>query len=720
MYLVELQGIEELHQWDKFRYLQINGLGSENLMQVDFYQESEEGVPEEAIAMAIEEGLNGIKRVQIPNQLLEQAKTIFLCLRNGEDTINIGSFPVIARPRPTNFSPSNTLSHINITSLYQKVSNLYVTPEMFGATGNGRDDDSGAIQAALNTGLPVYFYRRTYLCEYPLITKNLYNIHLKGCIEDMQNLEEYTKNLDKDRVDPLKDEQGRVNTHPGVSKTVLIFAPKEIYSNPIFNNCVTNYFITDDNFQSTSYTEGGNVILENLEFQGVVPSLQEGRDYGGGLCSFFNRDNLTVNNCNFKNYYTNGLTLHGLKNEATIKNSVFKDLGLMTKNGARNAISIDRTFWDRGNYGKLLDGNESLPLRVRVENCSFDSIGDECVCTTGIENVVIDNCTMNNVGHFIYETGHRSDRFPYCHTISNCIGNYIGAGIYDANADSSYNQQYSIKPGSVNITNCRFDNLAYYQENLMGNIRNALSVICAARALGYDNKEAENHPDVYIQDSYIRGYVNEKEEALDGPDVGQPFIGGESIYLINSRISFGKLRNASIFNFDKKMVIKNTNLYLPQKNKKVDGYFYLNNGSELKCQNSSFWVNLGTGPNSTSPIAYLNGEDVLISFDNCLLSNMGSYAYSFIKILNDTAIDRGSISFVNNSIDSKLKGLNFIHKDGTTSGKIRAIKYIGNYLRTDDTETKNQVLSNLTPEDVVWTVCSDNNYYGSVVEEVKK
>ena len=38
----------------------------------------------------------------------------------------------------------------------------FVTPEMFGALGDGEHDDSAAIQAAFDTGLDVYFSKRTY------------------------------------------------------------------------------------------------------------------------------------------------------------------------------------------------------------------------------------------------------------------------------------------------------------------------------------------------------------------------------------------------------------------------------------------------------------------------------------------------------------------------------------------------------------------------------
>jgi hypothetical protein len=68
------------------------------------------------------------------------------------------------------------------TTLTKKLKNYYVTPEMFGATGNGGTDDSVAIQAAIDYvnsqgGGVVQFGDKTYICQ-GIIPKN--NVTLKG------------------------------------------------------------------------------------------------------------------------------------------------------------------------------------------------------------------------------------------------------------------------------------------------------------------------------------------------------------------------------------------------------------------------------------------------------------------------------------------------------------------------------------------------------------
>lgn len=48
----------------------------------------------------------------------------------------------------------------------------YVTPEMFGAVGDGETDDSGPIQEAIDSGCPIYFSSKTYAIAKPIVFTN--------------------------------------------------------------------------------------------------------------------------------------------------------------------------------------------------------------------------------------------------------------------------------------------------------------------------------------------------------------------------------------------------------------------------------------------------------------------------------------------------------------------------------------------------------------------
>lgn len=67
-----------------------------------------------------------------------------------------------------------TKAKINAAFL-PEIENAYVTPEQFGAVGNGTTDDTAAIQAAFDSGEYVLFKQRTYKTTQPIIIENWLN-----------------------------------------------------------------------------------------------------------------------------------------------------------------------------------------------------------------------------------------------------------------------------------------------------------------------------------------------------------------------------------------------------------------------------------------------------------------------------------------------------------------------------------------------------------------
>lgn len=61
-----------------------------------------------------------------------------------------------------------------------------VTPQMYGAKGNGSADDSDAIQNAINAGKPVYFPDGTYLISKPIVVtnKHFWNLYAQDAVFD--------------------------------------------------------------------------------------------------------------------------------------------------------------------------------------------------------------------------------------------------------------------------------------------------------------------------------------------------------------------------------------------------------------------------------------------------------------------------------------------------------------------------------------------------------
>lgn len=72
------------------------------------------------------------------------------------------------------------------TNIYESINGIFVTPEMFGAVGDGVTDDSQAIQNAIDSGNPVYLTNKTYKTDSPL--------HLTGNVIFNDGIINYTGN----------------------------------------------------------------------------------------------------------------------------------------------------------------------------------------------------------------------------------------------------------------------------------------------------------------------------------------------------------------------------------------------------------------------------------------------------------------------------------------------------------------------------------------------
>lgn len=413
-----------------------------------------------------------------------------------------------------------------------------------------------------------------------------------------------------------------------------------------------------------------------------------------GLCLFHCRDNVTVKNCTFQNCIADGIHANGLRHKLTVEGCVFKDLGLYQPfDGTRNGISTGRTCWDRGKRGYDEEGNELYgytytskgDIFVEVRNCSFENIADECMRADGVSHLIIDNCTMNNIGHYILETGHRTDRTRFTHTISNCIGNNIN-GIYATGADGGvYNIEYTRDDGlkvtgypyegDIEVKNCNFTNL--FKRNPTPKFRrsSASSLITA-----YDGSTKPIElPRVFIENSTIIARDNEEEEGIPAWLNGH-MLGGSCLYMKNSNLLLNTVHARGIIACSKELVVENSNLkfkklrVLGNNENKPEGYaaadYCISPCPKIIFKDSSIrcleWI---------FHFISTNLSDSYILFDNCKIDLDTSLGH---LILFSNEVQNTSLIFKNNLCSGKINE-RCIHFNGEQKEQQDLVIIINNY-----------------------------------------
>ncbi len=358
----------------------------------------------------------------------------------------------------------------------------YVTPELFGAKGDGLTDDSKAIQQALLTGYPVLFANKTYLCK-DIITKNVENVVLRG------NGETVIKwNITS--TENLRDFAG---------------------------------MISDDNLENTSYLGKGNVCIENIIFDGNGNNITDFPVTNSfGLCVFLGRENVTVKNCTFRNCHCDGLMVFGLLDKINVSNCTFENIGLwQLADGTRNGMTLHRNYYDRGVGKSISHDNEIVGI---VENCSFYNIADECCRVDGFTAFSLNNCYLKNIGQHILETGHTSDKTEYVFEIKNCVGENISHSIYTSGSDGGGVFEYK---GYIHIINSIFKNMCW-----TGNTAKYTREPNAVLISGYTSGVK---PDILVDNCYFNS-LTESDKLVSQPTMYM-FV-GENISIKNSVVNY--------------------------------------------------------------------------------------------------------------------------------------------------------------------------------------
>ncbi len=224
--------------------------------------------------------------------------------------------------------------------------NYYVTPEMFGATGDGVADDTDAIQSALNSGYDVYFLNKryriilsTYASEYEanvgLMVKSNTNIHMGAKTEIV--------------CDPVESSNYAILLLENVSNVL-------IDGGTIIGERVNHLGATGESGMGVRLVHCNNITISNLTIKncwgdgvyiGYVGTPDKNINLFNVTCdnnrrnavSIINGENIVIDGCNFKN--TNGTAPQaGVDIESNYTNQWAKNIKIYNTTFENNKAGI--------------------------------------------------------------------------------------------------------------------------------------------------------------------------------------------------------------------------------------------------------------------------------------------------------------------------------------------------------------------------------------------
>ena len=215
----------------------------------------------------------------------------------------------------------------------------FVTPEMFGAKGDGVTNDTQAITEAINTGKPCYFKNTTYLVDnIEVTTDTLY------MIGDNTTL--------------------KANYNSGISYYSVIMS----ITNALKNKCLITSF--------------------NIEYTSLPNSYTKQSGFGITLFGF---NMVEISNVTISNTLMNSILIRGSEivniHDCTLCN-IKKD----DAHSSKNAITVYDNFFDQISRPKCCTINNIIAYNIPHEFIAFS--GDV---------ISITNCKINNLGQYFLE-----------------------------------------------------------------------------------------------------------------------------------------------------------------------------------------------------------------------------------------------------------------------------------------------------------------------------
>ena len=338
----------------------------------------------------------------------------------------------------------------------------FVTPEMYGAIGDGVTDDTAAIMSAIASGLPVYFKRTTYRVSGFVFDTDV-ELHGNGCTFLGSGA-------------PYSDTSGNNIISCVTEKNIKLDSIRFELLNHLVNFCafigVASAEVVNCEFNGASYVDGEwvgtgtnsaitaktskNILIDNCHIKSVLNA--------GVSCDA--TDGFVVSNCTFEDIGRGGVYVLKNSHNIAIENNKFRGC---VKNFSVSDGAIDM-------YGAPI-------YNVRIANNNVQDFGSATTSAIGIRikgcnNVVCEGNTIISDAHTYAFAGiSLQDRYGVANSACVVSHNYVNL---DALAEDCATNGYCIRLDDSSIA----DGVSIANNTLKADASSAIGISVRTGASG--------------------------------------------------------------------------------------------------------------------------------------------------------------------------------------------------------------------------------------------
>lgn len=286
----------------------------------------------------------------------------------------------------------------------------YITPQMFGAVGDGETDDTGAINSMfefLQNGSVAYFPYATYRVSKECGVTLAKNRWCAIKVENKNNIKIVLSPGAKIKCDVVEGEEltqvgilyVKECDNVEISGGIIEGEGKEHYGNEACNQ-VLNSGINGLEIRASSNVHIHDMTIHNCFGDGiiVIPFDSESKQL----------ENITTENCTIYDCMRNGISYESIKN-GIIRNCTIYNI----KNYAPQAGIDLESEW-------AVHNSELRNQNILIEGCNIYDCGEKAICcSTESYDVTVLNCTSNS--NFVSGNA-RGDNFLIQNSVFNSIG----------------------------------------------------------------------------------------------------------------------------------------------------------------------------------------------------------------------------------------------------------------------------------------------------------